>query len=164
MVNPHASRPVRIVIVLAASFTACGKDASSSRANVDPHDPAAATATARKPCDYVKRSDAEKAVGLALPKTMEDVTVSECHYMTTELYGSSVTIGPWDGCKTALQTSRPAVVANLGDEAYFIREHLFIRKGERCLSVEINGPLPDAEKDDGLARVKGLALTILPAV
>lgn len=158
----HVSRHVRIVMVVAASVSACGKDASSPAGTGDPHDPTAATTTGRKPCDYVKRADAEKAVGLALPKTMEDITLHECHYMTTEFYGSSVTIAHWDGCKTALASSQPAAVANLGDEAYFIREHLFIRKGERCLSVEINGPLPDADKDDGLARVKELALTILP--
>jgi len=150
-----------IVIVLAAGVTACGKDTSSRSDKADSHGPIAATATGRKPCDYVKRSDAEKAVGLALPKTMEDVTLHECHYMTTELYGSNVTIGQWDGCKTALESSRPTAIPNLGDEAYFIREHLFIRRGDRCLSVEINGPLPDAEKDDGLVRVKELALTIL---
>jgi len=162
MANHHVSHCIRIVMVLAASVGACGKDTTSPSGKGDPRDPTAAAATGRKPCDYVKRSDAEKAVGLALPKTNEDVTLHECHYMTTEFYGSSVTNGPWDGCKTALVSSRPSAVANLGDEAYFIREHLFIRKGERCLSVEINGPLPDADKDDGLARVKELALAILP--
>jgi len=147
-------RWIAIAIALSASGGACGKDAPSAAGN--------SAASERKPCDYVKRSDAETAVGLALPKTMEDATLHECHYMTTEFYGSSVTNGPWDSCKMALGSSGASVVANLGDEAYFIREHLFIRKGERCLSVEINGPLPDADKDDGLERVKGLALTILP--
>jgi hypothetical protein len=161
-VNQRVAHAIHIVSVLAASLAACGKDASSPSANVDRHDPMPATETGRKPCDYVKRADAEKAVGLALPQTLDDVTLHECHYLTADRYGSSVTIGEWDGCKTALESSRPAVVANLGDEAFFIREHLFIRKGERCLSVEINGPLPDADKDDGLARVKGLALAILP--
>jgi len=158
----HVPHSIRSVIVLAGSVLACGKDTSSPSGNVDPHGPLVATATGRKPCDYVKRTDAEKAGGLALPKTLEDVALHECHYMTTEFYGSTVTVGEWDACKAALGTGRPAVVANLGDEAYFIREHLFIRRGERCLSVEINGPLPDADKDDGLERVKELALAILP--
>jgi hypothetical protein len=160
--NEHAPRYIRIVIVLAASVSACGKSTSPS-GNVDVHDRMAATASGRKPCEYMKRADAEKAVGLALPETLEDVTLHECHYMTSEFYGAGITIAEWDsGCKVALASDRPAVVTNLGDEAYFIREHLFIRKGERCLSVEINGPLPDADKDDGLARVTELAHTVLP--
>jgi hypothetical protein len=150
------------MIVVAASVSACGKDNASPSGNAAPHEPIAAAGTGRKPCDYVKRVDAEKAVGLALPNTTDDPTLHECHYMTSEFYGSNVTIAQWDGCKSALESSRPTAVANLGDEAFFIREHLFIRKGERCLSVEINGPLPDADKDDGLARVTGLAETILP--
>jgi putative lipase involved disintegration of autophagic bodies len=153
-----------LAIVLTASLFACGKDTSSSSASVDRHAPAAAAATERKPCDYVKRADAAKAVGLALPNTADDLTLHECRYMTSDFYGSGVTVGPWDGCKTALESSRSTTVANLGDEAHFIREHLFIRKGDRCLSVSINGPLPDADQDDGLARVKGLALTILPSL
>lgn len=158
----HVPHYIRIAIVLAASVSACGKNTSPS-SKVDVHDGTAPTATGRKPCDYMKRADAEKAVGLALPKTLEDIVLHECHYMTSEFYGAGITIAEWDtGCKVALASDRPTVVTNLGDEAYFIREHLFIRKGERCLSVEINGPLPDADKDDGLGRVTELARTILP--
>lgn len=152
---------VATIVVLIASASACGKDASGPNGNAEPHAAKAAAAAGRKPCDYVKRADAETAVGMALPKTMEDDILHECHYMTPEFYGSSVTIGDWDECKTALASVQPSSVTGLGDEALFIREHLFIRKGDRCVSVSINGPLPDADKDDGLARVKGLALTVL---
>lgn len=154
-------RDAAAIIVVFASVQACGKDASRPNGAGGQHAATATSASARKPCDYVKRADAETAVGLALPKTMEDDTLRECHYMTPEFYGSNVAIGEWDGCKAALATSHPSVIADLGDEALFIREHLFIRKGDRCVSVSINGPLPDAAKDDGLARVKGLAVTVL---
>jgi hypothetical protein len=147
---------VQLMLVVAAS--ACGKTASSS-GKADEH---AATAPGRKPCDYVKRKDAEAAVGLPLPTTEDDLALHECRYTTPEYYGSVVTTGDWDTCKAAFAASHPTAVANLGDEAYFLREHVIIRKGERCLGVSINGPLPDADKDDGLARVKALALTILP--
>jgi len=154
-----SQRVARVALVLAAS---CGKDTPHPSSNAPPPAPTTAAATERKPCDYVKRADAEKAVGLPLPQTTDDTTLHECRYDTSEFYGSTVTVGPWDQCKTALASSHPATVANLGDEAWFIREHVFIRKGDRCLSVEINGPLPDADKDDGLARVQALAVTILP--
>ena len=55
-------------------------------------------------------------------------------------------------------------IAGLGDEAFFTREHLIIHKGERCLGASINGSAPDAEADDGLARVTALALTVLPTI
>ncbi|MEO8551089.1 MAG: hypothetical protein ABI678_13985 [Kofleriaceae bacterium] len=144
--------------VFIATCSACGKEA-----------PAPATqAAGRKPCDYVKRADAEKAVGLALPKTEENVTTHECEYQTAELYGSSVTVAPWEGgCDSVAQSNgngRQQKISGLGDEAFFTREHLIIHKGEQCVGVSIHGPLPDAEKDDGLARVTALALTILPRV
>jgi hypothetical protein len=154
-------------LVLSATFCACGKDAPPPATKVDPHAAAAATATGRKPCDYVKRADAEKAVGLALPGTNENVTTNECTYQTAEFYSASVTVGPWEsGCGTVVQNDANhwRKIAGLGDEAFFTREQLIIHKGETCLSVSINGPLPDAEKDDGLARVTALALTVLPAI
>ena len=64
-------------LALIATVSACGKDAPSPATKVDPHAPAAATATGRKPCDHVKRADAEKAVGMALPDTDENVTTNE---------------------------------------------------------------------------------------
>ncbi|MEO8843752.1 MAG: hypothetical protein ABI704_19395 [Kofleriaceae bacterium] len=152
------------IVVLATCLGGCDKDAAAPpTGKVDLHDPMVATATRRKPCEYVKRADAEKAVGLPLPQTNENVTLGDCGYTTKEFYGSDVQIaGSWENCKQAGAGSRPPLqVAGVGDEAFFIREHLFIRKGERCLSVSINGPLPDADKDDGLARVKELALAIL---
>ncbi|CAN5205657.1 hypothetical protein BH11MYX1_BH11MYX1_55890 [soil metagenome] len=155
-------------LALIATASACGKDAPSPRTKADPHAPAAATATGRKPCDYVKRADAEKAVGMALPDTDENVTTSECGYLTPQFYGSSVMVGPWEsGCNIVVKNEggqRQQKIAGLGDEAFFTREHLIIHKGERCLAVSINGPLPDAEEDGGLARVTALALTILPAI
>jgi hypothetical protein len=152
-----------MIIAITANLSACGKDTSAPRGNADRHATATATA-ARKPCDYVRRADAEKAVGLSLPNTDDDLGLHECRYSTPEFYGSNVTIGDWDQCKTALATDHPSAVAGLGDEAFFVREHLFIRKGDRCVSVEINGPLPDADTDDGLARVEGLARTVLAAL
>ncbi len=145
--------------VVIAAVSACSKDPSSSRAT---------KATGRKPCDYVKRADAEKAVGLALPGTNENITTNECEYQTSEFYGSSVTVGPWEGgCDSVVKSEangRQQKIAGLGDEAFFTREHLIIHRGDRCLGVSINGPIPDAEKDDGLARVTALALTIIPAM
>jgi hypothetical protein len=156
-------------LVLIATLGACGKDAPSPEAKASSHTAAAAATTgARKPCDYVKRADAEKAVGLALPDTNENVTTNECTYQTKEFYGSSVTVGAWEsGCDSVVKNEsngHQKKIAGLGDEAFFTREHLVIHKGERCLAVSINGPAPDAEADDGLARVTALALTILPAV
>jgi hypothetical protein len=153
--------------VFSAAFCACGKDAASPTTKGGPH-AAAATETGRKPCDYVKRADAEKAVGLALPTTYENAPTHECGYQTAEFYGSSVVVGPWEsGCNMVVQSDANGhwrKIAGLGDEAFFSREHLVIHRGENCLSVSINGPLPDAEKDDGLARVTALALTILPSI
>jgi|GEM_PF-4655021 len=151
-----------------ATLGACGKDGASPARQAAPDDRAATTSTARKPCDYVKRADAEKAVGLALPRTEENIATHECGYRTAEFFGSSVTVGLWEnGCDSAVRAGgngRQQKIAGLGDEAFFTREHLIIHKGARCLGVSINGPLPDADKDDGLARVTALALTILPAI
>lgn len=154
------------VLVVIASVSACGKDAPSPASQAGTHDRAAATG--RKPCDYVKRADAEKAVGLALPKTTENVVTNECDYLTAEFFGSHVTVAPWEGgCNVAVQSDSNGPqqkISGLGDEAFFTREHLIIHKGGRCLAVSINGPLADADKDDGLGRVTALALTILPAI
>lgn len=155
-------------LVFIATLSACGKDAPAPSTRVARDERTAATSAERKPCDYVKRADAEQAVGLALPNTNENVATNECAYQTAELFGSSVTVGPWEGgCDSAVQAEgngRQQKIAGLGDEAFFTREHLIIHTGGRCLAVSINGPVPDADKDDGLARVTALARTILPAI
>ena len=159
-------------LLFIATLAACGKDAPSSATKIkgDPHEPGSATAPAgaRKPCGYVKRADAEKAVGLPLPGTNENVITNECIYQTAEFYSASVSVAPWEGgCDSVVKSTSNASqkkIAGLGDEAFFTREHLIIHKGERCLGVSINGPAPDAEADDGLARVTALALTVLPTI
>lgn len=148
----------RIGLIISLVANGCGKDPPSTPAG---NAPMAATAAVRKPCEYVKRADAEKATGLVLPNMTEDENLHECRFLTADFQGATVGIGDWAQCKTALDSLHPSAVAGLGDEALFVREHLFIRKFDRCVSVEINGPQPDADKDDGLARVKELALTVL---
>jgi hypothetical protein len=135
---------IAMLLVVVASLTGCGKDSRSPATKVDPHEFAAASKTERKPCEYVKRADAEKVVGVALPQTNENTTTNECDYNSPEFYGSAVTIGPWDGCKSAIDNGSPHAqpIAGLGDEAFFVREHVFIHKGERCLSVSKSRPAP----------------------
>jgi hypothetical protein len=155
-------------IVIVFALAGCGRDdAKAARsATPDPRDPMAATATGKKPCEYIARADAEAAVGLPLPKTTENVTLGICDYNTAEFYGSSFSVGDWDGVNAAAQSGRPShppqTVSGVGDEAVNLGGNLYVRKGDRGFLLVLNGPAVDRLPDKGLARAKALALKILP--
>jgi hypothetical protein len=139
----------------------CGRDVATSKA--DPHDPMAATATGKKPCEYMARADAETALGLPLSGTTENVTLGECNYTTPEFYGAALTVGDWDGIKRAATGGGhvPKVVTGVGDEALNLGGNLYVRKGSRGFLLSLNGPAVDGSADKGLARATVLAQTIL---
>ena len=75
----------------------------------------------RNPCEYMKREDAELAVGLPLPKTTEIIPLGMCNYNTPEFYGASLTVGDWEGIKGAATSGgaarQPTLISGVGDEA-----------------------------------------------
>ena len=145
-------RFLSILLVIAA----CGKDSSSKP------EPGTGGVTTKKPCEYMARGDAEAALELKLPNTNEGTPPGECDYMTAEFYGAALGMGTWDGAKMAASSGHPKPVAGVGDEALWIgRGHLYVRKGDAGFLIAINGPAVDALPDEGLAKAKTLALTIL---
>jgi hypothetical protein len=156
----------RSIMLLALAGCGGRDDAKAAHsAKMDPHDPMAATATGKKPCEYIARADAEAAIELKLPKTTENVTLGQCDYNTAEFYGSSLSVGDWDGVHTAAQggdsSHPPQSVSGVGDEALSRGGNLYVRKGDRGFLLSLNGPAVDGLPDRGLARTKALALKIL---
>ncbi len=151
-----------------AMIAGCAKhEAPSPEVNAkasDLHDPMAATATGKKPCEYMARADAEAAVGLPLSGTTENVTLGECDYTTPEFYGAALTVGQWDSIKLAATSGShtPKPVTGVGDEALNLGGHLYVRKGERGFLIVLNGPAVDGLPDRGLARTTVLAQKIVP--
>lgn len=137
-------------------FVACGKDSSSKP------EPGTAGVATRKPCEYMARADAEAAIELKLPNTNEGMPPGECDYTTAEFYGAALGLGPWESVKMAASAGHSKPIAGVGDEALWIgRGHLYVRKGDAGFMIAINGPAVDALPDEGLAKAKTLALTIL---
>jgi hypothetical protein len=164
----------RFTIVLAAGVVfgaACGgasvaSGSPSASATGSPAGPAATSTV--KPCDLIARSDAEAAVGQALPKTDENVTLGTCGYSATDFAaGVQFTVTTWEAVKTAAQSyagaKPPTAVNGVGDEALTRGGgSLYVRKGSRGILLVINGPQVDGLPDHGLSRVEDLARTILP--
>ena len=189
--NTHSilNIPRRPLLLLAALLTAsalaaCGRDTPAPQAasetskdgniasqinNLGLGTPAGFN---RNPCEYMKREDAELAVGLPLPKTTEIIPLGMCDYMTAEFYGASLTVGDWEGVKGAATSGGakrpPTVISGVGDEALNLNgsngSNLYVRKGDRGFLLTLSGPNVDGLPDHGLEREKVLALKILPGL
>ncbi|MEO8840200.1 MAG: hypothetical protein ABI704_01430 [Kofleriaceae bacterium] len=109
------------------------------------------------------RVDAEAAIELKLPQTVEDAVLGTCGYMTADYNGASLTVGEWSSMKAAATSSghHPEVVAGIGDEALW-GAGLSVRKGDRGFLLVLGGPAIDHAPDRGLAKAKALSLKILP--
>lgn len=179
--------PLKVMSLLAALLTAvtlagCGNDTPASKAGSGTSQAVSATSqsdrlrlvnsigSARKPCEYMARADAEAAVGQPLPKTTEIIPLGMCDYTTAEFYAASLTVSDWEGIKRAA-TSRgpqhqPTAISGVGDEALNLNgsegSNLYVRKGDRGFLLTLNGPHIDHLADHGLEREKTLALKILP--
>ncbi|MEP6863919.1 MAG: hypothetical protein ABJE66_25045 [Deltaproteobacteria bacterium] len=156
-------------IILAAALWSCGKDgapAAKAKPSAAVKAGTAGPAGAKKPCEYVMRSDAEAALGMPLPGTTETEVTGECIYHTPEFYGVTVAIGTWEGVLLSANgggaSHPPLAVAGIGDEAVHNGSHLYVRKGERGLMVSLNGPTVDADEGKAVAQAMVLARKILP--
>ena len=126
----------------------------------------------RNPCEYMKREDAEVAVGLPLPKTTEIIPLGMCDYNTPEFHGASLTVGDWQGIKGAATSGgakrQPTMISGVGDEALNLNgsngSNLYVRKGDRGFLLVVHSPKVDALPDHGLELEKALALKILPGL
>ncbi|MEP6864204.1 MAG: hypothetical protein ABJE66_26525 [Deltaproteobacteria bacterium] len=109
------------------------------------------------------RPDAETAIELKLPQTVENAALGNCDYTTPDFYGASLTVSDWSSIKAAATSSghHPSVVTGVGDEALW-GAGISVRKGDRGFLLVLNGPVVDHLPDKGLAKAKVLALTILP--
>ena len=189
--NTHSilNIPRRPLLLLAALLTAsalagCGRDTPAPQAasetskdgsfanqinNLGLGTPAGFN---RNPCEYMKREDAEAAVGLALPKTNEIIPLGMCDYTSPEFYGAALTVGDWEGIKGAATSGGaarpPTAISGVGDEALNLNgsngSNLYVRKGGRGFLLTMNGPQIDRLPDHGLEREKVLALKILPGL
>jgi hypothetical protein len=160
-----------IVVVLAGCGHDAAKDspaATGSTSGLKPNNPIPG-ANGKKPCEYITRADAEAAVELALPQTNENIVTGQCDYNSKEFYGSTLTVGTWEGVTQSLtaEGSRftPVKVSGIGDEALKVSPGLlFVRKGDRGMSISLNSPAINASADKVLARETALALKILPGL
>ena len=126
----------------------------------------------RNPCEYMKREDAEVAVGLPLPKTTEIIPLGMCDYNTPEFHGASLTVGDWQGIKAAATSGdakrQPTMISGVGNEALNLNgsngSNLYVRKGDRGFLLVVPSPKVDALPDHGLELEKALALKILPGL
>ncbi len=138
-------------------FVACHDSPSKSEPAVTPP---AAGASAKTPCEYMARGDAEAAVELKLPGTTEHAPET-CQYSSPEFYGASLTFGDWESIKQAASTGHPKPVTGVGDEAVTIGAGtIYVRKGSRGFLLVINGPVVDHSTDQGLAKASALAVSI----
>lgn len=181
LVPDRAARSTLLFATLltAMALVGCGRDAPAPKISSDASAPVAAANQVndlglgnpagfdRKPCEYMKRADAEAALGRPLPNTTELIPLGMCDYNTAEFYGASLTVGDWEGIKGAATSGSrpPTAIAGIGDEALNLNgsggSNLYVRKGSRGFLLTINGPGIDGSPDRGLEREKTLALTIL---
>lgn len=161
-----------ILVVLAGCGHDAAKDspeATGNSSDLKPNSPIAG-ANGKKPCEYIARADAEAAVELALPQTNENIVTGQCDYSSKEFYGSTLTVGTWEGVTQALTAEgsrfKPVKVSGIGDEALKISPPvlLYVRKGDRGFMISLNGPAINASADKVLARETALALKILPGL
>ena len=181
---PRPATSLLVVLLTASALAGCGRDNPAPKAANDTNKDGSAASQInglglgtpagfnRKPCEYMKREDAEVAVGLPLPKTTEIIPLGMCDYMTAEFYGASLTVGDWEGVKGAATSGGakrpPTVISGVGDEALNLNgsngSNLYVRKGDRGFLLTLNGPNVDGLPDHGLEREKVLALKILPGL
>ena len=171
--------PLLAALLTALALAGCGSDTTASKAGSDTSQAdstasqrdsqgqATADSIARKPCEYMARADAEAAVGLPLPKTIENIPLGTCDYHTPEFYGASLTVGDW-GYLRGVATSgdakhQPTAIPGVGDDALYMERPsmLYVRKGDSGFMVSLSGPSIDGLPDHGLEREKTLALKIL---
>ena len=121
--------------------------------------------TSRNACDLLTRSDAEEAVGQALPQnTVKNIALGMCDYNTADFSaGASLSVGSWDSIKNAATggAHQPDPVSGVGDEALSLRGLLYVRRGSEGFLLDLHGPKIDPLADHGLAAEKTLALKIL---
>ena len=180
--------PLKIVSLFAAAFTVlvlagCGSDTTASKARSDTSQavstashpdspgPGNVASSARKPCEYMARPDAEAAVGQPLSKTREDIATGECDYTTDDFSaGATLRVSDWNDISygvTHLSKQKPVSISGVGDEALNLDipnqgSDLFVRKGDRGFHLTLNGPHIDGLPDHGLEKEKVLAQKILP--
>lgn len=168
------------MILFVFVVAACGnKDASRSKetpTGAVPEKPAKAGGLT-KACGLMARADAEAAVGMKLPQTMEDVPkheweIASCSYMSTDYFDVELIVRDWEGLKNGMKIDadhKPLIaMTGLGDEAWgvdngIVFTRLYVRKGEdRGIVITLNSPEIRTLDDKGMARAKVLAQTILP--
>lgn len=168
------ARTAACLLAGAALLSACSKPAAAPTATADPVNagpPAAASGASKGPCELMTRTDAEAAVGAALPQNSVNPTLGTCGWTSTDFgEGAQLTVGTWDSIKAAATSGAkpPAAVGEVGDEAlYFTGQEtgggpLYVRRGAQGFLLVLNGSkidhLPGA---DALATEKALALKIL---
>ena len=185
---PHF--PLKTMRLLAALLTAlalagCGSDTPESKTTADsspartppeaagtaakPDSMGATAPTARKPCEYMARADAEAAAGQPLPTTREDIAAGECDYLTADFFGATLRVGDWKDISYGATrgAQQPVSISGVGDEALNLNipnqgSDLFVRKGDRGFHLGLSGPKIDGLPDHGLETEKVLALKILP--
>jgi hypothetical protein len=168
------------MILFIFAVAACGnKDASSSKetATAGGGEKPAKPAGLTKACELMARADAEAAVGMKLPQTMEDVPkheweVASCSYMSPDYFDVELIVRDWEGLKNGMKVDadhKPLIaMTGLGDEAWgenngIVFTRLYVRKGkDRGIVITLNSPEIRTLDDKGMARAKVLALTILP--
>lgn len=168
-----------IAFLAAFALAGCSSNpTSSSVANTNPAagaatqpDPLGATApasSARKPCEYLARADAEAVAGQPLPTTREDIAAGECDYLTADFFGATLRVGDWpDISFGATQGPHKGVsISGVGDEALNLDipnqgSDLFVRKGDRGFHLGLTGQNIDNLPDHGLEKEKILAQKIL---
>jgi hypothetical protein len=155
--NTSSSRTTRFFPFLAVGFVSLiGFSASG-------------TSASRPTCDMMLRSDAEAAVGQALPQTTEQTILGMCDYNTPDFAGgASLTVGGWEEIKAMATGSHavPTAIGGVGDEALNLinsnGSYLYVRVKSQGFCLILHGPKIDGLPDHGLAKGKGLAQKIVP--
>ena len=176
-------RAITALIAFLAAFALAGcggsNPASTAGANTNPAAGAATqparpaatgtAPTARKPCEYMARADAEAVAGQPLPTTREDIAAGECDYLTADFFGATLRVGDWTDISFGAShgSQQPGSISGVGDEALNVNipnqgSDLFVRKGDRGFHLGLSGPNIDGSPDHGLEKEKVLALKILP--
>ena len=178
---PRPATSLLAALLTASALAGCGRETTAPKAANDTNKGGSVVSQIndlglgnpagfdRKPCEYMKREDAEVAVGFPLPKTTEIIPLGMCDYNTPEFHGASLTVGDWEGIRGAATSGgasrQPTMISGVGDEALNLNgsngSNLYVRKGDRGFLLTLNGPNIDHLPDHGLEREKVLALKIL---
>jgi hypothetical protein len=160
--------------LMALGLSACGNNkptskGSSAASQSDTASSSNPAGSSRKPCEFMARSDAEAAVGQALPQTTENIPLKMCDYNAEGFAaGASLTMSDWEGIKGAATgggSAVPTPISGIGDEALNLNGSngslLYVRKGTQGFLLTLNGPHIDGLADHGLSQEKDLAVKIL---